>query len=394
MPWEAKSVMDQRREFVRLAQQGSVAVAELCRRFGISRQTGHELLRRVAADGQAGLELRSRRPHSSPRRTPEAVAAQVLTLRERHPAWGGRKLVRRLRDLGVTEVPSAATVTEILRRHGKLAPTATERHRAWQRFERAAPNELWQMDFKGHFALAQGRCHALTVIDDHARYALGLRACGDETDPTVRGQLTALFRRYGLPERMLADNGSPWGCVGSEYTALGVWLLRLGIELHHGRARHPQTQGKDERFHRTLDEEVLQMHHFADLAACQAAFDAWRVVYNEQRPHEALGLATPASRYQASPRAFPEQLPEPIYAATDLLRRVRPDGAVKFRGRRYKLSQAFAGLDVALRPTQTDGLWRIYFSRFALAQIDLRQAEASTQPVKHVSERLSGLSPV
>lgn len=395
MPWKAMSEMDSREEFVRLAEQGEVPIAELCRRFGVSRDSGHRLLRRVKSEGQAGLRPRSRRPHGSPKRTSEAMEAEVLGLRERHPAWGGRKLARRLKDLGRVEVPAPSTVTDILRRHGRLAEAAgAERPRVWRRFERAAPNELWQMDFKGHFAMDRGRCHALTVLDDHSRYALGLRACGDETDQTVRGELSGLFRRYGLPEAMLADNGPPWGCTGSEYTALGVWLLRLGVVLHHGRPLHPQTQGRDERFHETLDVELLQMRRFADLSDCQAGFDAWRRIYNQERPHEALALATPATRYQASTRSFPEHLPEPQYHASDVIRRIRWDGVMKFRGQRYKLSQAFAGLPVALRPTQADGLWKVYFSRFEVAEINSRHPEAPLQPVRHLPEHLSGLSPV
>lgn len=376
MPWKSVSEMDQRMEFVRLVQQGGVGKAELCRRFGISRDTCYRLLRRYAAEGAEGLKPRSRRPHGSPRRAAPAIEQQVLDLRDLHPAWGGRKLARRLADLGVAEVPVASTVTEILRRHQRLDAAEAAQHKPFKRFERAAPNELWQMDFKGHFALDRGRCHALTVLDDHCRYALGLQACGDEADATVRGRLTALFRRYGLPQAMLADNGSPWGCAGRGHTALGVWLLRLGIRLRHGRPYHPQTQGKDERFHRTLKREVLQMNRFVDLAACQAAFDRWRVIYNEQRPHAALDLATPASRYQASPRRFPETLPEPDYDAADEVRRVRPDGTIKFKGRLATVSQAFAGLHVALRPTQTDGVWKAYFSRFAVADINLRNGEA------------------
>jgi transposase InsO family protein len=397
MPWKSMSVMDQRCEFVRLARAGGVSVTALCARFGISRQTGHQLLRRFEAEGQAGLETRSRRPHDSPRRVPAAVEDQVLALRTAHPAWGGRKIARRLADLGVCGVPSASTVSEILRRHGRLDLTESQRHRAFQRFERQAPNELWQMDFKGHFAIGSGRCHALTVIDDHCRYALGIRACGNETDQTVRGQLTQMFARYGLPEAILADNGAPWGSAGwheARYTALGVWLLRLGIGLLHGRPRHPQTQGKDERFHRTLDVEVLQHNRFCDLAACQRAFDAWRTIYNEQRPHEALGLDVPASRYRASARSLPERLAEPDYAETDLVRRVQADGYVNFRGRRVKMSQAFAGLPVALRPTTTDGVWDIFFSRFVVAKVDLRDNEIHSQPVSDVSEHLSGMSPV
>ena len=397
MPWKSMSEMDQRLEFVRLCHAGGVGVAELCRRFGISRETGHALLRRHRAEGWAGLEPRSRRPRSSPRRTSPEVEQLVLEQRGQHPAWGGRKIARRLADLGHADAPSPATVTEILRRHGRLDPAEGLRHRAFGRFERERPNELWQMDFKGHFAVGRGRCHALTVLDDHCRYALGLRACANETDATVRGELTLVFRRYGLPDAILCDNGSPWGSAGqagARHTALGVWLLQLGIALHHGRPRHPQTQGKDERFHRTLDREVLQHQRFDDLPACQAGFDRWRSIYNEQRPHEALALAVPGSRYVASPRRFPETLPPLDYDPADAVRRVSGDGYIRFDGAKWKMSQAFAGLTVALRPTAQDGLWRIYFSRFLVAQVDLRHKKHSTQPVRDVSEHLSGMSPV
>jgi hypothetical protein len=253
------------------------------------------------------------------------------------------------------------------------------------------------MDFKGHFPLADGRCHALTVLDDHCRYAVGLRACADETDPTVRGELTRLFRCYGLPAAILADNGAPWGAAGrheAPYTAMGVWLLQLGVALYHGRPRHPQTQGKDERFHRTLDVELLQHWRFADFAACQLAFDEWRQVYNEERPHEALGLAVPASRYRPSPRCFPETLAAPEYHDGDIVRRVSTDGYVSFQGRKWKMSQAFQGHMVALRPSLQDGVWQVFFSRFRVAQIDLGNPEGMQQSVRPVSEQVSGISPV
>ena len=299
----------------------------------------------------------------------------MLGLRERHPTWGGRKIARRLRDTGLVDVPAPSTVTEILRRHGRLDPAECVRHKPFCRFERSQPNELWQMDFKGHFAIEGGRCHPLTVLDDHCRYALGVRACGDERDVTVRGELTRLFCHYGLPEQMLADNGAPWGSAGwyqMRYTALGVWLLQLGIDLRHGRPLHPQTQGKDERFHRTLKGEVLQHNRFCDLATCQTAFDDWRTIYNQERPHEALGLDVPASRYRPSPRSFPHTLPEPEYDAGDLIRRVTVDGYFSFKSRKWKMSQAFVGKHVAVRPTTTDGVWQIFFSRFVVASINLR----------------------
>src|ERR1700722_4460873 len=199
MPWRSVSIMENRQEFVRLAEQGEVSIAKLCRRFGISRQTGFSYLRRHRCAGAAGLEDRSRRPHSSPRRSSEAIEARILALREAHKYWGGRKLARILRDQGVEGVPSPSTVTEVLRRHDKLDPAEAVKHRPVQRFERSAPNELWQMDFKGHFAMDHGRCHPLTVLDDHCRYSVGLMACGDETRTTVQGHLTSLFRRHGVP---------------------------------------------------------------------------------------------------------------------------------------------------------------------------------------------------
>jgi len=369
MPWKSVSIMDNRREFVRLASRGGVSIAELCRRFGISRQTGFTLIRRYREEGDAGLADRSRRPHTSPRRSPDAVEAEIIALRGENPAWGGRKLGRRLRDLGAKAVPSASTITEVLRRHGKLDPAESLKHQPFQRFERPAPNELWQMDFKGHVAMDQGRCHPLTVLDDHSRFSLGLIACGDETMATVKAHLSDIFRRYGLPVGMLSDNGSPWGGSGAEgYTAFEVWLMRIGVGITHGRPYHPQTQGKDERFHRTLKLELLQVLRIPDLRTGQAAFDVWRRKYNEERPHDALDLAVPASRYRPSPVCFPEVLPLPEYYATDAVRRVSHDGAVRFRGRRLKMSQAFAGLDIALRPGGLDGLWRAYFMRYPPCQ--------------------------
>src|SRR5580658_439170 len=403
MPWKSVSIMDSRLEFVRLAEQGDVSVAELCRRFGISRETGHLYLRRYREDGMAGLKSRSSRPRTTPRRSPAAIETRIVELREAHPHWGGRKLARRLRDLGVEGVPAASTVTEVLRRHGKLDPAEAVKHEAFERFERPAPNDLWQMDFKGHFAMDRGRCHPLTVLDDHSRYSLGIIACADETLETVRGHLTMLFRRYGLPGAMLSDNGSPpafargrlWGGSGAEgYTAFEVWLMRVGVRLYHGRAYHPQTQGKDERFHRTLNIEVLQGRRLADLTDCQQAFDTWRPIYNQERPHEALALAVPATRYKPSQIAFPDRLPEPDYHATDTVRRARLDGATSLHGWRVKLPQAFGGMRVAFRQTATDGVWRVFFMRFLIAEADLRVDKANGATVRKVSERTSGLTPV
>ena len=376
MPWGEVSTMSLRREFVMLANQEGANIRDLCRRFGIQPRIAYKWLERYGASGEAGLADRSRRPHRSPNRTSAAMEALVLAVREANPAWGGRKIRRRLQDLGHEGVPSAGTTTAILHRHGLIDPAQSAARVRPQRFERAVPNELWQMDFKGHFPLAQGRCHPLTVLDDHSRYALGIRACGAETEGTVQAELTAIFRCYGLPERMLMDNGSPWGSAHAEhrYTRLEVWLLELGIPVGHGRAYHPQTQGKDERFHRTLAAEAIGRRHFADLAACQRQFDEWREVYNTQRPHEALALATPITRYRPSPHRFPEQLQPFDYGPGAIVRRVDQDGWLSFRGRPLKLGRAFVRRTVALRPAPMDGCFEVSFCGYTMASFDLRAA--------------------
>ncbi|HMB07741.1 MAG TPA: IS481 family transposase [Isosphaeraceae bacterium] len=373
MPWNEVSLMSLRLEFVALATAEGANVRELCRRYSISPKTAYKWITRHQAGGPAALADRARRPACSPGRCPEPIEAEVLRLRDAHPAWGGRKLRARPIALGHA-APAASTITAILRRHGRLDPERSAAHTPFVRFEHDAPNRLWQMDFKGHFATASGRCHPLTVLDDHARFALGLVACGDEQDGTVRGHLTALFRRYGLPERVLCDNGPPWGTAGSgqRYSALGVWLLKLGVGLGHGRPAHPQTQGKDERFHRTLKAEVIQGRTFADLAACQQRFDPWRQVENHARPHEALDLAVPASRYRPSLRPFPEVLPEWEYGAGDAVRKVACDGTISFKGRPIDLGKALRGERVAVRPTVEDGVFGIYFGVHRVAQADLR----------------------
>ena len=372
MPWQEVGTMSLRREFVALVRTDGVNVSELCWRFQISRKTGYKWLEREAA-GEA-LSDRSRRPHHSPRQTAQGSEQAIVELRQQHPAWGARKLRQRLVKLGMGTVPSASTVHAVLRRHGLIDEAAAAK-RPFRRFEHAAPNELWQMDFKGHFALRTGRCHPLTVLDDHSRFNLVLAACADEQSQTVRAHLQRAFERYGLPWRMTMDNGAPWGTVAPhELTALTIWLIRLGIGVSHSRPFHPQTQGKDERFHRTLKAEVLQGRTFADCAETQCRFDAWRPVYNYERPHESLGMQVPGQRYRPSARSYPAQLPALEYGAGDVVRKVQAQGWISFNGTAIRLSPALRGQSVALRPTTTDGCYAVYFSHQKVSEVDLRIA--------------------
>jgi len=388
MPWCEVSVMDQRREFVRLAGVEGVNRRELCRRFGIHPSTGYKWLERSAADEP--LEDRSRRPHESPLRTETATEARILVVRDAHPAWGARKIAAVLKRSGHA-VPAVSTVHEILVRNERIC-LAPGQERASCRFEKAAPNLLWQMDFKGWFKLAGGgTCHPLTVVDDHSRYALGIEACADEQGATAKPRLEAIFRRYGLPDAIFVDNGTPWGdSGGGRWTRFGVWLLKLGVNLIHSRPYHPQSRGKNERFHRTLAAEALAGKRFSNLVAAQRTFDAWRSVYNLDRPHHALGLDVPASRYHPSTRSMPAILPIFEYDHGEIVRTVLPSkDYISFKGRLVKVPKAFHGERLAIRPLATDGTFGVFFAAHLITTFSL----TDRQSVGHVSEQPSAISP-
>lgn len=372
MPWREASLMSLRLEFVQLAGQEGTNMRELCRRFQISPTTGYKWLQRFTEEGASALVDRSRRPRRSPKRTAEAVEQMIVKVRDEHPAWGARKLKAVLSCQGYSDLPASSTVHAVLRRHDRLSPADSTVHRPWQRFEHAHPNALWQMDFKGHFALLSGRCHPLTVLDDHSRYSVVLSACANEQGETVQDRLTFAFRRYGLPVRMSMDNGSPWGnTVDSPYTPLTVWLMRLGIRISHSRPYHPQTQGKDERFHRTLNWELLRDRRFVDLSEAQRAFDRFRTMYNHERPHEALGQQPPVTRYTPSPHPFPEHLAPLDYPEGFTVRKVQDGGFLSFRNRAFRVPKAFKGYPVGLKPTAVDGTFEVYFATHRLMQIQL-----------------------
>lgn len=269
---------------------------------------------------------------------------------------------RVLRRRGVAAVPAPSTITGILRRHGLLDPQPVRR--AHIRFERSAANELWQMDFKGWFSCADGvRCHTFGMLDDHSRFNVALRACSDQRATTVKTVLTKTFSRYGLPEAILCDNGPPWGVsANTRWTSLTVWLLDLGISVIHSRPYHPQTAGKQERFHRTVDLEVLTTRpQWNSIKDVQAALNPWRDLYNYERPHQSLGeLVVPADRYQPSTRTMPTHIDDPEYPDGYATRIV--DGTrIYWKGNRYRISQAFHQRPVGIVPTTTEGTYNVYY---------------------------------
>jgi len=371
MPFHEVTKLDQRRELARLANIPGANRSALARAFGVDRKTVAKWAERAAALGEAGLCERSRRPRASPARATPELEGAVLALRAAHPAWGGRKLHHALARTHAS-APAPSTITEILRRNGVELGLLGGGQKPFIRFEREAPNELWQMDFKGHVALAgQGRLHPLTVLDDHSRFCLVLAACADERTDTVKTHLQRAFRAHGLPHAIISDNGSPWGDgPGSPFTPLGVWLIEHGVRIAHSRPYHPQTMGKDERFHRTLDLEVLKAQTFDAIGDAARAFARWRGVYNGERPHQAIGYAVPADRYRPSARAYRERVEPFCYQREDLLVRVIEGGRIRAFGRQFRAPKAFRGKHVAIRPADEDGLYAVFFRHVEIARFD------------------------
>lgn len=368
MPWSQHTVVDQREEFVKFARLPGANISELCRRFEISRKTGYKWLARDSC------EDRSRRPSSSPSRTDAALEDRVLQVRDKHPAWGARKIAHVLqRDQQIRLAPS--TVNCVLRRHGRISEQASQAATPWKRFEHAEPNSLWQMDFKGHFATGTQRCHPLTVLDDHSRFNIVLHALGDERRDSVQPVLQSAFERYGLPDRINTDNGTPWGSPSDPggLTGLAAWLIRLGVRVSYSRPMHPQTNGKDERFHRTMKKEALAAREFRDLQEAHECLAHWRNIYNFERPHDSLDLQTPASRYRPSERAMPRELPPIEYPKGDLVRKVQKNGWIFLQGHQIRLSKALIGQPVACRPlADRDGEFVVFFCDQKVDEISLK----------------------
>ena len=347
MPWLETNVRDQRLQFVLAIRQGRATVSALCRAFGISRQTGYKWVRREAAAGSvAVLGDRSRRPHRSPTRTDDWTTDRILALRDEF-GWGGAKLACVLATEGLRVSPR--TIDRIIQREGRTRADAAPAP-ALRRFERGAPNDLWQMDAKGAYPLETGgRCHPLSILDDHSRFAVGLYALPSLATSEVQPAIIDCFDRYGIPQAMLMDHGAPWwGSANRDgLTSLSVFLLKQGIQLLYGAVRHPQTQGKVERFHRTLAERLRWRGVPSTLPQFARTFRWFRDEYNEVRPHAALAMEPPSARFTASARAY-RAVPRPWEYPTGLeTRRVQPCGIIHWAGTSHFVSQALRGERVA-----------------------------------------------
>ena len=365
MPWKAMDVREQRVQFVVAAMRGEKSLTALCEEFGVSRPTGRLWLQRYRQQGIAGIAERSRRPARSPRLTSPELEEQVVQLRRHYPDWGARKLQVVLEREGV--MLTRSTIHRILLRRDLIHPA--DRHDlALQRFERASPNELWQMDFKSPIGW-NAPTGPLSVIDDHSRYVLVLQQTGSTRGELVREQLQRAFSASGVPDGMLMDHGIPWWSARAPMgtTELAVWLMKQGICLHWSGIRHPQTQGKVERFHGEM-ERALQRRGWQGKGQ-QQWLDEFRWEHNQVRPHEALRMRTPASVWRPSLRAYEPQPLRWEYPAGAHVRRLDADGKMNAFGRSWNIGQGLRREWVQL--LRLEDRVQVYYCRTLVRELDL-----------------------
>ena len=371
MPWRAESVMDQRVEFVLQAREGDETIAALCRDYGISRPTGYLWLQRYyEVRSVSGLGEHSRRPLHSPQRTAAEVEAAVLALRDK-TAWGGPKIAKALARGGVQV--AAATAQRILKRHGRVVPPTVQKTKL--RFAREQCNELAQMDFKGDYRLRRGKCYPLSLLDDCSRYLHGLWPLPGTGGEGVKQTLEGYFREHGVPLSLLLDHGTPWFSTTNRQglTWVSVWLMKQGVILRYSGIRHPQTQGKVERFHQTLKRRTKHRGKPTTMSEWRDWAVEFRHEYNFERPHEAIGNKTPSEVYQAvNLRAYQEQPREWEYSG-GVVKRLNTQGQLYYRQQTYFVSEALAAERV--RVDELDGKLLVTFRHMTVREIDLRTGE-------------------
>jgi putative transposase len=383
MPWRETSPMEERLQFVRDARSGLFTMTELAEQYGISRRTGYKWLDRYDADGRVGLDDRSRRPHHSPTAMAEDVIDQVVALRRRHPHWGPKKLLPVLRRLQPHIVwPARSTVSAALKERGLVAAPGRNRtrhpHASVPRVAIAEANELWTTDFKGEFRTGDGvYCYPLTLRDAFSRFVLRCDALAGSTYEATRGRFERAFATYGLPARIRSDNGSPFAGPGvGHLSQLSAWWIRLGIVPERIAPGHPEQNGSHEQFHAVLQAATTRPPA-PHRGAQQRRFARFCAEYNQDRPHEALDDAVPASCYTASRRPLPSRLPPLAYAGHFDVRRVSSVGHVSWKGQALFISKALVREDVAFEEID-DGIWTLHFATVALGRYDERHR--SLQP--------------
>ncbi len=377
MPWKETCTMKERELFIEAWLDHVMSVAELCRRFGISRNTGHKWIKRFKDEGMPGLADRSRARLTQCHRTPEAVEEKILQLKHRYRDWGPATIASALyREQPDYPWPAVSTIGAILKRHGLVQPRH-KRHKVPPQSQplahATAPNEVWSADFKGHFKLGNGKtCYPLTISDNHSRLLISCQGLyGPRLAPAMKVYEQA-FREYGLPRRIRTDNGYPFAMVTlGGLTPLTVWLIKLGVMPERIDPGCPQQNGRHERMHRTLKAATASPPK-GNMSAQQRAFNRFRHEYNAIRPHQSLGRGVcPMDVHQPSTRPYPETIDDIVYPDDLLVRKVKQGGYIMLNGHPFYITRQLTGDYVGLEPLGHDR-WQLYFSDFRLAVVDER----------------------
>src|SRR4026209_599270 len=364
MPWKEVTAVNDRMELVARLRAGE-RMSDLCREFGISRKTGYKFERRYEEHGPKGLYDFSRRPKRLARQVSAGIQTAILELKQEKPTWGAAKIQEVLRRKHPQmEMPVRSTIHDLLDRYGLVKKRAKRRrYHAYPTLREqdiTTPNQLWCADFKGQFRMGNAKyCYPLTVTDFHSRYLLGCEAMESTKSQSAQQGFEWVFREYGLPTRIRTDNGTPFSSRSVQgLSCLSVWWIRLGIQVERIEPGKPQQNGRHERMHRTLKEEILP-RSAKNLLAQQEQLDRFREDFNQRRPHEALKMKCPADFYKPSLKRYPDRLPDPVSSHHDIVRVVYGTGSVHFRGLdHFFLSHALAGQSVGFEEEQ-DGIWRI-----------------------------------
>ncbi|STY17000.1 transposase (ISmav2) [Legionella quateirensis] len=367
--------MSQRQRLIEQLLLPNANVSELCKSFNVSRKTAYKWLSRYRLGGFSALSNRSKAPVIQPHKISSEMEERIVRLHEENPYWGPRKLRDYLLYVKhLSDVPSHTTFARVLKRHDCHVITSNKSKPATLRFEREQPNDLWQMDFKGSFMTEDKRCYPLTILDDCSRFSISLVACDSETSSIVKGHLTNIFHEFGLPNHINVDNGNPWGSADlTSYTSLQIWLMKLGIKITHSAPFHPQTNGKDERFHRTLKLEVLHQRSYKK-KEIQDVFNAWRHKYNYERPHEALNGRTPSHKYHVSSKRFSEN-PIPFEYEDGIVKKVHSsNGMFCFRGERFRAGKGFNGEYIAIKETDKSDEFAVFFMDNFIKKVKLGES--------------------
>jgi transposase InsO family protein len=396
MPWEERTVKMSRETFVAEVKSGEKSKSQLCREYGISRKTGDKWLKRF--ENGEGLSDRSKAPFHVANKTPPEKEEAVLAVRAAHPAWGPRKIRHFMLNKGLDAPPSKSAIGNILKRNGCISEAASAAAKPYKRFQKESSNEMWQTDFKGHFAMKDGnRCHPLTVLDDYSRFSLCVDAKENEKHQGVKESFERLFEENGLPDSLLCDNGNPWGnSQTTGYTRFEVLLMEYDVLPIHGRINHPQTQGKEERFHKTMKAELLKQIEIENMAHAQMCFDDFRACYNNERPHEALNMGVPAEYYRKSQKIKPDKIYEWDYPNNCVLRKIKPTGYLTYGNQGYFLSEAFDGKVVAVRESSLENCINVYFRSFRIARINVKERAFVSRKIyrtNHPGEAAENLIP-